>query len=127
MKIFNSLESESAYFRKLVGAGLNAASTARTPTTNQPLKPELAHAARTAWVPAVIGTAVGVLAVCLARKNRSVRDALVGGLVGGALGFGGGVAWASREVASSVVRQAARNVGVVRDEHWLERNPVAYG
>jgi hypothetical protein len=50
----------------------------------------------------------------------------VGGLLGGVLGFGGGVAWGSREAASAIARRAAKNLGAVRDQHWLEKHPIAY-
>jgi hypothetical protein len=50
----------------------------------------------------------------------------VGGLVGGILGFGGGVAWGSRKATSAVARRAAKNFGAVRDQHWLEKHPIAY-
>jgi hypothetical protein len=50
----------------------------------------------------------------------------MGGLVGGVLGFGGGVIWSSREAAAEIARQAARNLGTVRDAHWLEKHPITY-
>jgi hypothetical protein len=126
MKIPASLKSEIAYSRKLFDAGLNAATAVRDGTPNQTLTPELARAARGAWAPAAIGAAIGVLGLCLARRGRSGRDALMGGLVGGVLGFGGGVIWSSREAAAEIARQAARNLGTVRDAHWLEKHPITY-
>jgi hypothetical protein len=127
MRIPASVKSEITYSRKLLEAGLSAANAARDGAPNLALAPEFARATRGAWVPAVIGTAVGILGMCLAPKSRSGRGALVGGLVGGVLGFGGGVAWGSREVTAPLVRQAAKNLGTVRDQHWLEKHPIAYG
>jgi hypothetical protein len=126
MKIPASLKSEITYSRKLLEAGLNAATAVRDGAPNQTLSPEFARAARGAWAPAAIGAAIGVLGLCLVRKGRSGRDALVGGLVGGFLGFGGGVIWGSREATAGIARKAARNLGTVRDAHWLEKHPITY-
>ena len=126
MKIPAFLKSEITYSRKLFEAGLNAATTVRDGAPNQTLAPEFARAARGAWVPAAIGATAGILGICLARKSRPGRDALVGGLLGGILGFGGGVAWGSRQATATIARRAARNLGTVRDAHWLEKNPITY-
>ena len=126
MKFPASLKSEIDYSRKLFEAGLNAVTTVRDGAPRQTLASELARAVRSAWVPAAVGVAVGALGLCLGRKSKSGRDALTGGLVGGALGFASGVVWGSREVTAGVARQAARNLGTVRDAHWLERNPITY-
>lgn len=126
MKIPASLKSEMAYSRRLLEAGLNAASAAPDGAPHQTLAPELARAARSAWVPAMIGAAVGVLAVYSARKSRPGRGALLAGLIGGAFGFSGGVAWSSRAATSVAVRHAAKSIGAVRDERWLQKHPIAY-
>jgi hypothetical protein len=125
MRIPASLKSEFTYSRKLFEAGLNAASVGDG-AQNETLAREFTRAARAAWAPAAVGVAVGVLGVCLVAKSRSGRGALVGGLLGGVLGFGGGVAWGSREAASAIARRAAKNLGAVRDQHWLEKHPIAY-
>jgi hypothetical protein len=126
MRIPASVKSEFSYSRKLFEAGLNAASSVGGGARNESLAPELARAARAAWVPAAVGVAVGILGVCLVPKSRSGRGALVGGLLGGIVGFGGGVAWGSRRATSAIARRAARNLGAVRDQRWLEKNPIAY-
>jgi hypothetical protein len=126
MKLPASLKSEFAYSRKLFEAGLNATGAGGDSARNKALAPELARAARAAWVPAAVGVAVGALGVCLATKSKSGRGALAGGLLGGIVGFAGGVAWGSREATSVMARRAARNIGEVRDQRWLEKNPVAY-
>jgi hypothetical protein len=48
------------------------------------------------------------------------------GLLGGAIGFGAGVAWEGRGFTSSVAGGALRNIGKTRDEHWLTRHPIDY-
>jgi len=126
MKIPASLKSEMAYSRRLLEAGLKSATAAPDGAPNQTLAPELARAARGAWGPALIGVAVGILAACSVRKSRSGRGALLAGLIGGACGFGGGVAWSSRAATSSAVRNAAKSIGAIRDERWLQKNPIAY-
>ena len=47
-------------------------------------------------------------------------------VAGGAIGFGLGIAWKCRRLTVSVTSGALRNVGKVRDEHWLERHPIDY-
>ena len=128
MRIPAVLKSEFTYSRKLFEAGLNAAgaSAVGDSARNETLAPEFARAARAAWVPAAVGVVVGILGVCLVAKGRSGRGALAGGLLGGILGFGGGVAWGSREATSVIARRAAKNLGAVRDQRWLEKNPIAY-
>jgi hypothetical protein len=48
------------------------------------------------------------------------------GVLGGVIGFGAGVVWNSRRLTAAVAKGALRNVGRVRDEHWLERHPIDY-
>lgn len=121
------LRSEFSYFGKLLGAGWKAATAVRTNAANETPQQEWARAAGTAWLPALVGAVVGVSAVCLTRKHKTTGDALIGALVGGAVGFSGGAAWSSREMTSSIVRDAAKNMGAVRDGHWLEKHPICYG
>jgi hypothetical protein len=47
-------------------------------------------------------------------------------LLGGAIGFGLGLAWSSRRLTASVAEQAFRSMNKVRDEHWLENHPIDY-
>lgn len=126
MRMPASLKSEISYSRRLLEAGLDAAVAVRDGAPNQTLAPELVGAVRSACVPAVIGAAVGVLTLRLARKGRSGRAALLGGLVGAAIGFGGGFGFGLREITALVAECAAKNIGVVRDARWIEKNPINY-
>jgi hypothetical protein len=126
MRIPASLSSEFTYFRRLLAAGLNTAA-ADQDEPDVTSRRVWVTATRSSWLPAVIGMAVGVSAVCLSDRTRSGRGAVLGALAGGALGFGGGVAWGSRDVTTTLVRHAAKNIGVVRDDHWLEKHPICYG
>lgn len=124
MRILPTLKSEAVYAREIVKAGFDAAtSTRKTPGENSP---SLARVSQGALAPAALGAAVAILGVYLARKGRSGNAAVVGGLVGCALGFTGGVAWGTRARTRVAARNALHNVQAVRDAHWLEKNPVAY-
>ncbi|HEY3837300.1 MAG TPA: hypothetical protein VGL72_12045 [Bryobacteraceae bacterium] len=112
MGILPSLKSEVIYARDMVKAGLDAAASGEKAVTN--------------LAPAVLGVAVGVLGVYLGRKGRMGNRALLGGLIGGALGFSSGVVWGTREQARVGCINAAQSVQAVRDARWLEKNPVAY-
>jgi hypothetical protein len=116
------LASDIAYFRNLIKAGLNGITSARNERSGV-FTPRWKAAA---WTPALVGAAVGALSTCFDKKNRSVPRAAIGGLVGSALGFGGGVAWASRGFTGTAARHAIRGVNNVRDARWLERNPIDY-
>ena len=112
MEILPSLKSEVIYARDIVKAGLDAAASGEK--------------AMGTLAPAVLGVAIGVLGVYLGRKGRIGNSALLGGLVGGALGFSSGVVWGTREQARKGCIEAAQSVKAVRDARWLEKNPVAY-
>jgi hypothetical protein len=112
MRILPTLRSEFIYARDIVKAGLDAAASGENATAN--------------LAPAALGVAIGVLGVYLGRKGRMGNNALLGGLVGGALGFSSGVIWGTRDQARQGCVQAVHSVQAVRDAHWLEKNPVAY-
>ncbi len=48
------------------------------------------------------------------------------GFLGWAIGLGAGIAWKTRGLTECVASNAFRNMGKVRDEHWLERHPIDY-
>jgi hypothetical protein len=125
MRIPPSLKSEVIYARDIVKAGLDAAASAGKSAPGEET-PSLAHVSQSALAPAALGAAIGLLSVFLGRKGRPGNTAFVGCLVGGVLGFTGGVAWATRQQTQQCYRTAANNVQAVRDAHWLEKNPIAY-
>jgi hypothetical protein len=59
------------------------------------------------------------------RQGRASRM-LFFGLLGGAFGLGAGLLWQSRRITANAARGALRNVHEVRDEHWVEKHPIAY-
>jgi hypothetical protein len=120
-----ALKPDIGYAKDLVEAGLGGAASAWKGSGDHPTMPAFTGAV---WLPAALGAGVGVLSVCNKRSRRkSVTSMALGGLTGTALGLGAGVVWASRVFAGSVARGALRKVNVVRDAHWLEQHPIAYG
>jgi hypothetical protein len=126
MRILPLLKSEVIYARDIVKAGLDAAASAGKMVSGEEPKSNLARLGRSALAPAALGAAIGILGVYLGRKERLGHTALLGGLVGCALGFTSGVAWGTRAQARVCCLTAAHNVQSVRDAHWLEKNPIAY-
>ena len=126
MRVLPSLKSEVIYARDIVKAGLDAAATAGKSAPGDEPGANLGRVSQSALMPAALGAAIGILSVYLGRKARSGNVALVGGLLGGALGFTGGVAWGTRQHTKLCCQTAVHNVQAVRDAHWLEKNPVAY-
>ena len=127
MKVSEWSKSNIDYGRKLFDSGLEGARSGEGAFLHgKPLAPFLEESARHALKPAVIGLLLGVLGSRAGNAHNSTGRALVFGLLGGAIGFGVGVAWGNRRLAASVTSSAFRSMGKVRDEHWLENNPIDY-
>jgi hypothetical protein len=115
------------YGRKLFNSGLEGARSGREAfLSGKPLTPYLRESSGTALKSAVVGACIGVLGSCVGNRHRSTSRTLACGILGGAIGFGFGVAWENRRLAASVTSGAMKNISRVRDEHWLERNPIDY-
>lgn len=123
MSISSSVKSEMRYAKDIVEAGLGAA---HQTGADVPETLNLSRVSQSALVPAVVGAVVGILGICLTQRKNRGQGAILGGLIGCALGFGGGVAWSTRDQTSAVARNALKNVQAVRDQHWLKKNPIAY-
>jgi hypothetical protein len=120
-------QSSVDYGRRLVDSAVEGAVAGEEYfLKEQPLTPFLDESARKALIPAVIGTALGVLGGCLTNGRRSPARTIAFGLLGGAIGFGAGMIWESRDFTTSVVAGAWKNVSKTRDEHWFEKNPIDY-
>jgi hypothetical protein len=120
-------KSEVDYGRKVVGSGLEGARLGRDAFLNgRSLTPFLNESFRKALGPAAIGACIGALGSTFGNGKRSIGRTLLFGLLGGAIGFGTGVAWESRRLTASAAREGFRNIHKVSDEHWLEKHPVAY-
>ena len=75
---------------------------------------------------AAVGACVGLVGSYLGNRRKSAGRAFAFGIVGGAIGFGVGLAWENRRLEASVVSGAWKNIGRARDEHWLDRHPIDY-
>lgn len=119
--------SEVEYGRKILGSGLEGVRSGRDAFLNgRRLIPFLDESALRAVTPAVVGACVGALASIPGSGRKSIGRTLLFGLLGGAIGFGAGLAWESRALTESAATEALRNIHRVRDEHWVEKHPVAY-
>jgi hypothetical protein len=123
MKTSPSLKSDITYTRCLVKAVLDGVAAAPERTTSRGSTPIMSGSF---WAPAAIGVAIGILSAGLQRRPRSGYRVAVRGLVGGTLGLGAGMAWASRDLTGAVARGTIQRVNGVRDARWLEKNPIAY-
>ena len=120
-------KSNLDYGRKVLNSGLEGARSGREAfLKGGPLVPYLNESVRNAWEPAAIGACIGLLGSYSGNGRRSISRAFAYSLLGGALGFGAGVAWESRRLTASVARGALRNIDRVRDEHWFEGHPIDY-
>jgi len=119
-------KSNANYGRKLLHSGLEGAHSGRDAfLSGRPMSPYFNETARHAAAAAAIGVGIGLLGAFSANRHRSAR-ALAYGVLGGAIGFGAGVAWESRDFGASVLSGALRNMSRTRDEHWLEKHPIDY-
>lgn len=120
-------KSNATYSRRLVNSGIEGVRTGRTAfLKGEPLTPFISKSVRRALKPAAVGACLGMLGGYPANRHRSIGRALARGLLGGAIGLGAGVAWESRRLTASVAGGAFRNIGRVRDEHWLTKHPIDY-
>ena len=127
MKVSEWSKSRIDYGKKLLDSGLEGARFGEGEfLQGEPLAPFLEESARHALEPATIGLFLGVLGGCAGSGQKLTSKAVLYGLLGGAIGFGVGLAWGSRRLAASVASSAFRSMGKVRDEHWLENNPIDY-
>lgn len=119
--------SNLEYGRKLVNSGLEGARRGEEEFLHgRPLAPFLGDSARTAFMPAAIGACVAALGCRAANGHRTATRAVAFGLLGSVVGFAAGMAWCTRRLTSSVATGARKRVEAVRDEHWLEANPIDY-
>ena len=120
-------KSSIDYGKKLLDSGLEGARSSEGEFLHgEPLAPFLEESARDALKPAAVGALLGVLGSFAGKNHKSTSKTLMYGLLGGAIGFGLGMVWGSRRLTATVAVGALRSIGKVRDEHWLENNPIDY-
>jgi len=83
------------------------------------------RAATDSWRTAAIGACLGA-AASAKESEDPLFVMLKGGLIGGAVGLGAGILWNLRAPTGTALKSAMQNVNVLRDERWLERNPINY-
>jgi hypothetical protein len=120
-------KSNADYGRRLLDSGLEGARSGEEAFLDgKLLTPFLSESVRSALKPAALGACIGVLGSYAGYRQKSITRTLAYGLLGGAIGLGAGVAWESRRLTASVADGALRNIGRVRDEHWLTKHPIDY-
>jgi len=123
----HSLESQIRYGRELLKSGVSGLSNGRDAHLNgRPLSDVLGRSARASLGLATLGACAGLLRYYLPARRARVAQTLACGLLGGAFGFLAGFGWKTRDLAESMTRSAARQMGTVRDQHWLDRHPIDY-
>jgi hypothetical protein len=75
---------------------------------------------------AAAGACIGAVGGYLRTREKSAAGAILFGMVGGAVGLGFSIALRNRGLASSVISEVRKSIGRVRDERWLEENPIDY-
>lgn len=120
------LKSEVQYGRKVLHAGVEGSRSGQEAfLSGRSLTPFLNDSIHKALMPAAIGTFIGALGG-VTQQKRTVGRVLTGALLGGTIGLLAGFAWETRGLSVSASRAALKKIGRVRDEHWFERNPIAY-
>jgi hypothetical protein len=107
------------YIVDLIHAGMDGAITAEKTT----IVPQ--SLVQTVLAATAMGASVGAAAAAL-NTRRSRYEFAIKGLIGGVVGLGCGLAWAYRGYPAPMARGAMRNMNVVRDARWLEKNPIDY-
>jgi hypothetical protein len=119
--------AEVKYGRRIVDSGLEGVRSGEQEFLHgRALTPFVAQSLRAALIPAAVGASLGVLAGLPVGRNDRASRMLFLALLGGAIGLSAGLAWESRRMTESAARGALENIHKVRDEHWVEKHPVAY-
>jgi hypothetical protein len=127
MSALNILKSDLDYGRKILHSGLEGARSGREAFLHgRSLTPFLREALVSAFVPAASGAFLGAWGTYPRGRDRFARRAIGWSLLGAAVGLCAGAAFASRRLTASVAEGAWKSIGRVRDEHWLEKNPIDY-
>ena len=120
------VRSRLQYGRALVNSGLSGLRTGRrTHLQRQPLHGVLTQSARGAIGLAAIGTCAALMGSCFSRRDRRAK-AVGYGVAGSVIGLVVGLAWKTRELTACMGRSALKEMGQVRDQHWLQTHPIDY-
>ncbi len=119
------LESEVAYGRELVRSAIEGGLSAREKALAA-ASPGSVPPTRTSLPLTLMGASVGLLAASWGSSRRPKLSPVWFALLGGLLGFGTNLALNNRQVTEDVLRGAMKNISLVRDAHWLTKNPIDY-
>ena len=114
--------SELIYWKRLLTAGWEGASSGRRASQGAVSTPRPVSV----YGPVAVGAVLGLVGAGAMRKGRSKSTVALGGAVGTAVGLGASLAWTFRHVTQAAARAALRRVSDARDAHWLELNPINY-
>lgn len=126
MEVLQSLTSEVVYAYRLLQAGFGACAPVREAGASQPNRTSPFHKTSSGWAPAAVAAAVGIVGALVLRRDKSLNSLAVSGLIAGSIGFGGALAWGSRDRTAEIARAAVKNINAVRDSHWLDKYPIDY-
>jgi hypothetical protein len=123
----NWSKSEFEYGRRVLNSALQGARCGREAfLKGRSFTPFLRKEVRNSLKPAAIGAFIGLVGSYPGDHRSRLGRALAFGLVGWAIGLGAGIAWKTRGLTECAASNAFRNIGKLRDEHWLERHPIDY-
>jgi len=123
MSQHGSVTDQLTYGRTLVHAGLDGFRAAERSVMSHKPEHYFANSARSAMKAAAVGAGLGLLASSIMHRRRG-RMAQV--FACGTLAFCADFAWKTRAFSSEILGHAAKEIGKVRDEHWLRSNPIDY-
>lgn len=127
MHVADWSKSEVKYGRRVLNSGLEGIRSGQQVFLHGgAVSPFLRESLRKALVPAAVGACLALLTGCPKDSRRLLGRLLSSGLLGGLVGVTAGVVWETRYLAASVAGGAIARIDKVRDEHWLERNPIDY-
>jgi hypothetical protein len=118
-----SVGNTVAYGRKLFDAAILGMRTGLEVALNgQRLSELLVDLAGDSAKLALAGAFVGLWRSSGTHRHSRLRDPIAYA----ALWFCAGVAWKTRKVTANMAHSALKELIRVRDEHWLEANPIDY-
>jgi hypothetical protein len=127
MNVMEWSKSNVDYGRKLVDSAVEGAREGEDDfLREESLASYFTESARKALGPAAVGALIGMLGEYAGSSRRSPIRTVACGFLGGAIGFGAGVIWETRQFTASVASSSWKSIGKTRDERWLEKNPIDY-
>ncbi len=115
-----------AYGRKLMSAGISGVRSGHQSFDPQRASALINSSAEESLKLAAVGACLGMLPAIMMRRRSRGKSAVVFGAFGGALGFCAGFSWKTRKLSSSLAHSAIHEMQRVKDERWLETNPIDY-